>query len=242
MPTADPGFTWQEAVTAFVVIAVVAFLVTWVLTDLLRISREPYVAFLLVVTLVLGAGYLAWSGTSGAELLSSNAGWGFVAGLIAAAVALPLVRRLPAHPHATGTRLVGLMLWEGLAYGIAEAVLLSTLPVLAVWQACVDLGWTNGAWPKVGSGALAILGALFVIFVHHLGYVEFRTEAGRRALFGALTVCGMQAIAFLVTGSVLAPTVAHIVLHDQLLLRGDELPPAALPRQMTYSTQPVSRS
>jgi hypothetical protein len=202
MPTADPGFTWQEAVTAFVVIAVVAFLVTWVLTDLLRISREPYVAFLLVVTLVLGAGYLAWSGTSGAELLSSNAGWGFVAGLIAAAVALPLVRRLPAHPHATGSRLVGLMLWEGLAYGIAEAVLLSTLPVLAVWQACVDLGWTNGAWPKVGSGALA----------------------------------------FLVTGSVLAPTVAHIVLHDQLLLRGDELPPAALPRQMTYSTQPVSRS
>ena len=63
MPTADPGFTWQEAVTAFAVIAVVAFLVTWVLTDLLQISREPYIAFLLVVTLVLGAGYLAWSGT-----------------------------------------------------------------------------------------------------------------------------------------------------------------------------------
>jgi hypothetical protein len=36
----------------------------------------------------------------------------------------------------------------------------------------------------------------------------------------------MQAIAFLVTGSVLAPIVAHIVLHGQLLLRGDELPPA----------------
>jgi hypothetical protein len=236
MPTADPAFTWQEAVTAFAVIAAVAFLVTWVLTDLLQIPRAPYIAFLLMVTLSLGAGYLVWSGTSGADPLSSNAGWGFVAGLITAAVALPLVRRLPAHPHATGSRLVGLMLWEGLAYGIAEAVLLSTLPVFAVWQACVDLGWINGAWPKVGSGALAIMGALFVILVHHLGYAEFRTEAGRRRLFGALAVCGMQAIAFLVTGSVLAPTVAHIVLHDQLLLRGDELPPAALPRQMTYST------
>ena len=27
------------------------------------------------ITLVLGAGYLAWSGTSGAELLSSSVGW-----------------------------------------------------------------------------------------------------------------------------------------------------------------------
>jgi hypothetical protein len=50
-----------------------------------------------------------------------------------------------------------------------------------------------------------------------------------------LAVCGVQAIAFLVTGSVLAPIVAHIVLHGQLLLRGDELPPA-MPQQTVLST------
>lgn len=236
MPIPDPAFTWQEGLAAFAIIAAVAFLVTWVLTDLLRTPREPYIGLLLVVTLALGVSYLAWSGTSAVELLSSGLGWGLVAGVLAAAVALPLVRRLPAHRHATGTRLVGLMMWEGLAYGIAEALLLSTLPVLAIWQACVDLGWTNGVWAKFGSGALAILGALLVILVHHLGYVEFRTEAGRPGLFGALAVCGMQAIAFLSTGSVLAPTVAHIVLHDQLLMRGVELPPATMPRQMTSPT------
>jgi hypothetical protein len=230
MPVADPAFGWQEAAAAFAIITVAAFLVTWTLTDLLRIPRAPYIPVLLAVALGLGAGYVAWSGTSASELTSSGVGWGLAAGLIAAAIALPLVRQLPAHPHASGTRLVGLMLWEGVVYGIAEAVLLSTLPVLVVWQALVDLGWTDGGWAKVGSGALSILGALLVILVHHLGYAEFRTEAGRPGLFGALAICGVQAIAFLVTGSVIAPIVAHIILHCQLLLRGDELPPAMLRR------------
>src|SRR5512132_870685 len=235
MAVADPSFSWPEALAAFAIIAVAAFLVTWVLTDLLRIPREPYIPMLLVVALALGAGYLAWAGTSAADLFSSGVGSGLAAGLIAAAVALPLVRRLPAHPHASGTRLVGLMLWEGLIYGIAEAVLLATLPVLAVWQGLVGLGWTDGGWAKFGSGALAILGALLVILIHHLGYAEFRTQAGRPGLFGALAICGVQAIAFLVTGSVLAPIVAHIILHGQLLLRGDELPPA-MPQQTALST------
>lgn len=235
MPVPDPAFGWQEAVAAFAVITVAAFLVTWILTDRLRIPRASYIPMLLAVALGLGVGYLAWSGTSASDLLSSGVGWGLAAGLIAAAIALPLVRQLPAHPHASGTRLVGLLLWEGLVYGIAEAVLLSTLPVLAVWQALVDLGWTDGGWAKVGSGALAILGALLVILVHHLGYAEFRTEAGRPGLFGALAICGVQAIAFLMTGNVLAPIVAHVILHGQLLLRGDELPPA-MPQGTALST------
>ena len=225
MPGTDPGFTWQEGLTAFGEIAIAAFLVTYVLTDLLNVPRTPYIALLFVVTLGLGADYLASSGTSPSELFTSGVGWALVAGLVAAAVTIPLVRRLPVHPHATGSHLAGLMLWEGVVYGIAEAVLLSTLPVLAVWQTCDALGWTDGGWARVGSGALAIAGSLFVILVHHLGYREFRTRAGRPSLFGALVVCGVQAVAFVASGNVLAPIVAHIVLHGQLLIRGDELPP-----------------
>jgi cyanate permease len=53
VPVADPAFGWQEALAAFAVIAVAAFLVTWVLTDRLRIRRTPYVPVLLVVALGL---------------------------------------------------------------------------------------------------------------------------------------------------------------------------------------------
>jgi hypothetical protein len=34
-------------------------------------------------------------------------------------------------------------------------------------------------------------------------------------------------LAFLVTGALIAPIVAHIVLHLELTMRGDELPPVA---------------
>jgi hypothetical protein len=235
MPGTDAGLTWQEGLAAFGVIAVVAFLVTWVLTDVLKVPRTPYIAMLFVVALGLGGGYCAWSGTSANELVTSGVGWALIAGLVAAAVAVPLVRKLPAHPHATGRDLAELMLWEGLVYGIAEAVLLSTLPVLAVWQTCGALGWTDGGWARVGSGTLAIVGSLVVILVHHLGYRQFRARAGRPALFGALAVCGVQAVAFLASGNALAPIVAHIALHGQLLIRGEELPPRK-PREAVFQT------
>jgi hypothetical protein len=82
-------------------------------------------------------------------------------------------------------------------YGTAEAILLATLPVLAIWQVIDALGWTDSGWAKAGSGALAVLGALFVIAVHHLGYREFRPKAARKVLAGALAGCGIKALAFL---------------------------------------------
>jgi hypothetical protein len=44
-------------------------------------------------------------------------------------------------------------------------------------------------------------------------------------LAGALLACGVQALAFLLTGNVLAPVVAHMALHVEMLGRGVELPP-----------------
>ena len=66
-----------------------------------------------------------------------------------------------------------------------------------------------------------------MVAVHHLGYREFRGRAATEKLMGALAACGVQALAFLLTGNVLAPMVAHIVLHAQMILRGVELPPAS---------------
>ncbi|HEX2404996.1 MAG TPA: hypothetical protein VHM29_09855 [Acidimicrobiia bacterium] len=233
MPVADSSFGWQEATAAFAIIAVVAFLVTWVVTDLGHMSRTPYVAVLTVTSLALSAGYIAWSGTAVADLVTAGWVWGILGGLVAAAVVTPLVRRLPAGLRPEGSLLLGRLLWEGVVYGFAEGVLLATLPVLAVWQATEALGWTDTAWAKAGSGALAVVGALFVILVHHLGYQEFRARAARKMLSGALVGCGIQALAFLLTGNVLAPVVAHIVLHGQLTLRGIEMPPTSHPEPVS---------
>jgi len=227
MPAPDPSFGWAQAITAYAIVLVVAFLVTWVVTDRLHVSRTPYVGILTLVSLGLFAGYLAWSETSLAELLTDGWAWGILAGVIAGLIVAPGLRRYPAHEHPHGVPLAERFVWEGVVYGIAEAVLLATLPVLAVWQASADLGWTESAWAKVGSGALAIVGALLVILVHHLGYREFRSPEKRPMLAGALLGCGVQALAFLLTGNVLAPVIAHVVLHIQMIMRGIDMPPAS---------------
>jgi hypothetical protein len=227
MPIADPSFGWQEALAGFAVISTVAFLVTWVVTDLGRVSRTPYIAVLALTTIALAGGYLAWSGTALNDLVTEGWGWGVLGGVIAAALVAPLVQRLRVGPRPHGAELGGRMLWEGVVYGTAEAILLATLPVLALWQAADALGWTDIAWQNAASGALATVGALFVIVVHHLGYREFRARSSRRMLVGAMVGCGVQALAFLLTGNVLAPIVAHILLHWQLTLHGNEMPPAS---------------
>ena len=228
MPVADPAFGWQEVTAAFAIISMVAFLVTWIVTDVGHVSRTPYVAILSLTTVALSAGYLAWSGTSLVQLVTAGWAWGILGGLVAAAVVVPLVRRLPSAHRPAGSELVVRFLWEGIVYGAAEGILLATLPVLAVWQAANAIGWTKAGSLKVAaSGALAVVGALFVILVHHLGYREFRSSATRKKLAGALVGCGIQALAFLLTGSVLAPIVAHIALHWELTLRGNEMPPVS---------------
>jgi hypothetical protein len=237
---ADPSFGWVEAAAAFTVIAIVAFLVTWLVTDVGRVPRTPYVAVLTLVTLGLGTGYLVWSGATLTELVTSRWGWGIVAGMIAGLVVSPGVRRLTSGPRPHGVSLVARFLWEGVVYGTAEAILLATLPVLAVWNAAVILGWTDTTRARASSGALAIAGALLVIGVHHLGYREFRGRAARPKLMGALVGCGVQALAFLLTGNLLAPIIAHIVLHSQMILRGIGLPPAAVDeRHVTSPPRPT---
>jgi hypothetical protein len=225
MPAADASFTWQDAGIAYMVVLVAAFLVTWITTDLLRVRRTPYVGVLAVVVFGLAGAYLASSGTSFSEIAASNAIWGLIVGLVVAIAVTPLIRRLPDNGRPRGLRRAELFAWEDVVYGTAEALLLAVLPVLAVWQGTVSLGWTDGTWAAIGSGALAVAGAEAVILVHHLGYAQFRTRASRRMLGGALLTCGLQALAFLFTGTLIAPVVAHVGLHFELTMRGMEMPP-----------------
>ena len=116
------------------------------------------------------------------------------------------------------------MVWEGVVYGTAEALLLATLPVLIVWQRA-DASGADGLARSLGWGALALAAGVFVTLVHHLGYAAFRKPGARTMLIGALVTCGLQGLAFLVTGAIIAPVIAHIALHIQLLIRGVQLPP-----------------
>jgi hypothetical protein len=220
--------TWWMTLAAIGVIAVVAFLVPWVLTDVLRVRRAVYLAALMLATAALTYGYLAWSGTDAWVFLTENWAWGLVgaavSGAITAGAIIAVANRRglphPAERSAAGT--ASALVWEGLLYGAAEGVLLSVLPVLAAWQSFDLLGWTVTTAGAVGSGALAIVASVLVICVHHLGYREFR---GTREILMPVLGCGLLSLAYLLTGSPIAPVGGHFLLHTGLEVRGLPMPP-----------------
>ena len=86
MPVVETPFSWSEVAIAFAVLSLAAFLVTWVITDVLEIGRTWYVAILAVTAAGLSAAYLAWTDGSATELVTSNVARGVLAGVLAAAV------------------------------------------------------------------------------------------------------------------------------------------------------------
>lgn len=229
MPSPASSTSWGGAVAWFTVIAVCSFLVTWVVTDLLKIKRCTYIGVLAVVTGVLTYGYLAWSGTDAAGFIRDHWPWGLAGAAITAGLNLQLVRlmvrRGELHArHGTRRRAVDRVvqvLWEDVVYGAAEGMLLSVLPLLVLWQTRDQLGWTTGWAGKAGSGALAFAGSLFVIGVHHVGYREFRGKRIKEPYLG----CVGFSLAYLVTGSPLAPMLGHMATHDAMVSHGYALPP-----------------
>ena len=225
MLSAPNGLSWVDAGVWFAAIVVVSFAVSWVATDVARMRQAPYIALLTVVTGALAGGYLVWTGTDPWTALVHNAGWGILAGVV---VIVPLVRgiaRLPATTPLSRRRSVKAWAWEGVVYGIAEGALLSALPALVVWQAADAAGWVGGWMSQVGVGALALAASVVVIVTHHLGYWDVRN----RQMLTAIAACGALTVAYLATGSVLAPVVGHALLHVAAIVHGVPLPPHERP-------------
>ncbi len=228
MPLPDPSLSWWMTLAALGVITTAAFLVSWLCTEVLHLPRAVYLATLMILTGVLAYGYLAWSGTDGIAFISAHWGWGVLgaalSGLAGFAAVLAGARRrgLPAPPRRRPVRAVGEMIWEGLLYGAAEGMLLSVLPVLAAWQTFALLGWTDTAFGAIGSGILAIVASAFVIWIHHLGYREFR---GTPEIALPILGCGVLSVAYLLTRSPIAAMGGHILLHTGMEIRGVPMPP-----------------
>jgi hypothetical protein len=68
-----------------------------------------------------------------------------------------------------------------------------------------------------------VLAAAIVIVVHHLGYWSCRNKI----LIPITLALTVLTVAFLATGSWIAPALAHVVVHATLIVRGSEMPPHA---------------
>ena len=218
MLTAPEHVTWAEAAVLLAGLLAVGFLVSWVAAGVLKLARPAYIGVLAIVTAGASFAVAGATGTSLWTMVAHHWAAGLIGGLAAGIVTGILVRAMPATEHRV--HLAGALAWEGIVYGVAEGVLLSGLPAFVVWQPAAHAGWSTAA-----SWLLALGASIAMIVVHHLGYWDFRG----RQLVPAVAGCGILTVAYLATGSLLAPALGHVLLHTGAITGAVNLPPRPRP-------------
>jgi hypothetical protein len=131
----------------------------------------------------------------------------------------------PASPRPQGLLLLLDLGWSGVVYGVADALVLSVIPVLATWAAFSHLGWT-ASWPgKIAVGDAALLTSLLVTTLYHYGFSEYHGAQMKAPLVGN----GIMSLGYLLTANPLTALISHAVMHVTAVLHGAattlQLPP-----------------
>ena len=102
----------------------------------------------------------------------------------------------------------------GLIYGAVDAIMLSIVPVLSIYGARPGDDLTHSS--RIRMAGLALVASVIIAAAYHLGFAEFRSVALIKPLMANLVVT----TAYLLSGSPLAPIVAHVILHTTAALHG----------------------
>ena len=206
------------------VAAAAGFVSAAVFTMLLGLDRRTFVAAWSAVAALLWATYARHEQVRLRVQLARRLPSGIVIGSIAGAILVLTVLRQPASPAPTGSALALDLFWLGGVYGAVDALILSVLPVLALY------GTRPGepepaAAERLGRAAMALAGSALVTAAYHAGFREFQ---GPELLLPVLSNVGMTAC-YLISGSAAAPIVAHVAMHVAAVVHGAattvQLPP-----------------
>jgi hypothetical protein len=184
----------------------------------LRLPRRWFLIPYILGTGGLLAAYVAVTGLDVARLVQHNLIAGLVGGIVTGAILVINVLSQPLSDRGSGFDL----LWAGIIYGTVDGLLLTVMPVIAIWQA---FGPSQSVLAQVGIAALGMLGSIYVTAAYHLGYPEFRGPRVGMAVVGNSIIT----LAVLLTGNPLAAILSHAMMHVAAVLHGPEttvqLPP-----------------
>jgi len=192
-----------------------AFLVPFVLTDVLAIDRDVFYGIYALAVIALFAG---WTHETGYDLRAATRRHLWVAiglGLAAAAVlAVMVVRADPATARPHGLDLAAAVLWRGVVYGATDGLLLSVFPILTVFAGLAGTRLNERLRGKLVIGAAALLASILMTVVYHLGYNDFRSSKVRKPVLGDT----IWSVPTLVTLNPVGAPIAHVGLHVSAVL------------------------
>ena len=195
-----------------------------VFAGLLGLGRSVFVAAFGVLALPFLAAYAHQAGVHPLAQLRRRWRAGLIGGLLLGLVLVWTVASQPASPAPVGAALVADLLWLGAVYGTIDALLLSVLPVVALYGAQPAHHQAHAAG-RARWAAAALLASLVVTALYHAGFAEFRGAALLQPLVGN----GLLTLGYLLTGNPLTPVIGHVAMHVAAVLHGAattvQLPP-----------------
>ena len=205
----------------------VAFSIPFVFTDLTPIDRDLYYGVYACSVFGFAGLWLRFGIASPRGLLARNWRAGLVLGLAFVVAMVAIVSTEPTTARPSGLELVAAIVWRGLIYGLADGVILSAFPIVAVFAAFAGRRVLARWRGKALVGALALIVSLVFTAVYHLGYSDFRGEKLRKPLAGDV----LWSAPTLVTLSPIASPLTHAGLHVAAVIHSYEtdtfLPPHA---------------
>jgi hypothetical protein len=206
--------------------AVLSFAVSALFAGRMQLERNYYLLVYVPISAFFIAGFYLWSGTDIVAQFTTKWMWGVLGAAVVGFIAVRDVLKQQPYPRRRKWGFAIDLLWPGLAYGLADGMLLSVFPIMAVYYAAPEIRLTDTFLGGNLAVALAALAASLVItLIYHLGYPEFR---GKQVLW-TLVGNGLMSVAFLLTGNPIAAVASHIAMHTTSMVHGREttlqLPP-----------------
>jgi hypothetical protein len=195
--------------------ALLGFGSSTLLSSVLQFSRDRFIAFHAVVVTAFILAYVRSEGIDVTVQLRRRWVSGLIGGILVGALLARTVLNQPGSPQPAGAGLARALLWDGALYGSIDALLLSVLPVLAVYgsRPAAQLRNPVSRWLW---GLSALLASLFITAAYHLGFAEFRGPSLLAPLIGNAIVT----MTYLATGSPIAALLSHAVMHGAAVLHG----------------------
>jgi hypothetical protein len=195
-----------------------------VFASLWDLERAGFVGAHTMIVAAFTAAYGRWTGLDWREQLRRRWGAGVIGGALIGAMLAKSVLAQPSSPSPQGMDLLIALAWLGLVYGVADALLLSVIPVLCLYGSRVA-ALQRGIGPRLRWGLAALAGSLLVTALYHVGFLEYRGTGLVHPLVGnAIITAG-----YLLTGNPLAPILAHVTMHGAAVMHGPatalQLPP-----------------
>lgn len=202
-----------------------AFAIPFVFSDMLELQRDLYYGvYIASVATFFGL----WLRTTGLSLVSMvHRRWTLCIGLtvVASALLMAVVLGKDATPRADGLALLGAVLWRGIAYGLADGLLLSAFPILAVFAIFEGTRMRQRMIGTIAVGLAALAASMAMTATYHAGYSDFRSEKVRQPVAGDVV---WSAPTLLTLNPIGAP-ITHAAMHVTAVLHSYEtdvfLPP-----------------